>query len=411
MSLLFTVILSSKLVITEVMANPRGGDGAHYPEDRNEFVELYNAGDHAVDLFNYIITDGDAQDVIRAWQDSTILNQHPNVIIGTTWLKPGGYAVILDQEYLDPEAIGGWVQPYRFGDSTLMVTVGNTTIGNGLSNNDPVIISGYEDSSSFGTPFLNDGFPYNAGDGYSWERVDISGPDGLANWAVCPETSGCTPGMANAFGLRIDLALAELELIDSAGTEPADSFGVRVRVENHSYVVSPKGTIQVWFYPDETVAESDLPPMGPKTETVFVFSGRVPQVPKELWVRLEVPRDYDTSNNRGRLMVYPQRENRVLSLNLNGFSPNGDGFEDSLLIRFQLPEKGGGLTIKVFNLAGKPIKTLLDKRMTDQIQGQVYWNGAGDRGEVVPAGVYAVLLDYKTKRERVRTKLPVVLIR
>uniref|UniRef100_A0A7V3PTR9 LTD domain-containing protein n=1 Tax=candidate division WOR-3 bacterium TaxID=2052148 RepID=A0A7V3PTR9_UNCW3 len=409
--LLLAVILAARVVITEVMANPRGADGAHYPEDRNEFIELYNAGREAIDLYVYKISDGDAEDVIRAWRDSTILIKHPNIIIGTTWLKPGGYAVILDPEYTDSEALGGFVQPYRFGDSTLILTVGNTTIGNGLSVNDPIIISGYEDSSSFGTPFDDDGFPSNPGDGYSWEKIDILGPDIVANWAVCPETSGCTPGRANAVGTRIDVAVAGLELMDTMPQEPGELFQVRVKIENRSYVNSPAGTIRAWFSPEEIIAEAALPAMTPKSETVFVFAGRVLPVAGELWVKVEVPQDQDTNNNRARLMVYPRSSNRLLYPQLNCFSPDGDGFEDSLPIRYELPKNGGRLTIRVFNLSGRQIKTLLDRQIPVEVQGQVYWNGRDDQDKILPTGIYALVLDYRLKSDRFKAKVPVVLIR
>ncbi|MEO0009114.1 MAG: lamin tail domain-containing protein [candidate division WOR-3 bacterium] len=234
---LLAALILSRVVVTEVMSNPAGADGAQYPEDRNEFVEIYNAGSRAVDLFNYRISDGDAEDVIRAWTDSSILIRHPNVLIGTTWLKPGGYAVILDPEYTDPEGQGGFIQPYRFADSTLILTVGNTTIGNGLAVNDPVLIYGYEDTTTFGTPDnLHDGFPFNPGDGYSWERIDINGPDAPDNWAVCPDSAGCTPGGQNAVAMRVDVALTRLEILDTSFPGAGEAFRLGVGVCNQGYV-------------------------------------------------------------------------------------------------------------------------------------------------------------------------------
>jgi hypothetical protein len=412
MGCLLALMLSMRVVITEVMANPGGGDGAHYPEDRNEFVEVFNAGNQAVDLYNYKISDGDAVDDIRAWTDTTILINHPNVIIGTTWLKPGGYAVILDPEYTDPAPEGGFIQPYRFGDSALILTVGNTTIGNGLANNDPVIIRGYEDSSSFGTPFNSgDGFPSNPGDGYSWERIDIYGPDSVNNWAVCPETSGCTPGSANAAGSTVDVSIIGLELEDSAPAGPKEVFRLRVEVENRSYILSPEGRIKVWFYPDETVAETELLAMSPRRETVYVFTGQRPPVARELWVRADVPGDRDTINNLARLMIYPQRVNRLLSPELQSFSPDGDGFEESLRIRYELPTSGGKLTLRVFDLAGRIVKTLIYNQIPVELQGLICWNGSTDRGGIAESGIYVLVLDYRIKSERIRAKVPVVLIK
>jgi hypothetical protein len=155
-TLLAVLVWASRIAITAVMADPRGITGSRYPEDRNEFVELYNASDSTIDLLDWTMDDGDAVDRLRAWNDSSILNAG-SLRLGTTLLDPRRYAVVLDPEYTDTAALGGYVQPYRFGPGTLILTVGNTTIGDGLENNDPVTLAsssayGYQDTSTFGTP-------------------------------------------------------------------------------------------------------------------------------------------------------------------------------------------------------------------------------------------------------------------
>ncbi|MEN9978766.1 MAG: lamin tail domain-containing protein [candidate division WOR-3 bacterium] len=409
---LLAALILSRIVVTEVMSNPAGADGARYPEDRNEFVEVYNAGSRAVDLFNYRISDGDAEDVIRVWTDSSILIRHPNVLIGTTWLKPGGYAVILDPEYTDPEGQGGFIQPYRFADSTLILTVGNTTIGNGLAVNDPVLIYGYEDTTTFGTPDnLNDGFPFNPGDGYSWERIDINGPDAPDNWAVCPDSAGCTPGGQNAVAMRVDVALTRLEILDTIFPGAGEAFRLGVGVCNQGYVSSPPGNLQLLYYPEEPIQEITLPVMSPRQESLFVFEIEMPSVPKEIWARVLVPGDRDTANNIARITVNPNMGTALLMLQNPSFSPDGDGFEDSLLIRYRLPEPGGRLRMRIFTLGARMLRTLVDTKAVSETLGIIYWDGRQDNGQLAPAGIYLVVLDYYRGNARLRSKLPVVLIR
>jgi hypothetical protein len=125
------------------------------------------------------------------------------VIIGSTLLSPQGFALILDPEYTD--TADEYYMPYEIPDSTLILTVGNTTLGNGLQNNDPLLLydpdSGY--TSSFGTPDNpGDEFPYKADDGKSWERLAPDLPDMEENWQICLDPAGCTPGRETSTGIR-----------------------------------------------------------------------------------------------------------------------------------------------------------------------------------------------------------------
>jgi len=413
--LLFAVVFSARgIVISEVMANPKGGGGAHLPEDRNEFVEIYNEGNEAVDLYNYRIGDGDAVDIICAWQDSIILEKNPACIINWTWLKPKGYAVILDPEYLDPDAQGGFVQPYIFGDSCLILTVGNTTIGNGLANNDPItVFSIYGDSSTFGTAIdMSDSFPGNAGDGFSWERIDLLGPDIKENWAVCPESSGSTPGRANGIIGVIDLAITGVFVIDSVVPGQGKFFNFGVSVRNNSFIQSPRGEICAWFSPGDTFLRTGLPEIEAQRETIFVFSAVMPKMQKELWVKVIVPNEKDTMNNRARVLIVLGGKRQVLSLGFNSFTPDDDGFEDSLPIFYYLPEPQARLTIKVFDLQGRLVRTIVENfNCDDACAGTVYWDGTKDNGRLAAAGFYAVVLECKYQGERIRAKLPAVLVK
>lgn len=411
--LVLLLLVTAQLVITEVMANPKGGTGAHSPDDRNEFVEIYNAGRVAVDLYNYTLSDGDATDQIVAWEDSAILSSNPNLVINSTWLRPGGYAVILDPEYTDSLAVGGYLQPYRFGDSSLILTVGNTTLGNGLSGNDPITLaSPYGDTTTFGTPQnLGDGFPVDAGDGFSWERIDILGLDRPENWAICPDSSGSTPGRPNAVSSFYDLAVVGMALVDTAFPEPGMRFEFAVRVKNLGFVSGPDWWLNCFWDQGGVVAEVGVLPLAPKQETVFVFEAIGPKSRSGLWCKVVCPGDKETLNNLFRIFVTPRGEGRVLDLELTSFSPNGDGFEDSLPVSFSLPEPGGRLTMKVFDLAGRTVRVLFTSRLVEEAQGLVYWDGKTSQGEVAPTGLYAVYLEYRYSGRKVAAKQPVVLVK
>ncbi len=184
---------TSNIVITEVLANARD-------EGSGEFVELYNAGDAAVDLAGYGLADGDSRDLLEGFEG------------GPTLLAPGAYAVVLD-----PDFDGDFV----IAPDAITLTIGNARIGNGLSTGDPVrlrapgqetVVSAYED-------------PFDPGDGISAERVELDGERFVAS------PCGHSPGRANCIGMPP--AAPALVLLTEVMANPLDeSTGEYVELLN-----------------------------------------------------------------------------------------------------------------------------------------------------------------------------------
>jgi hypothetical protein len=198
MSMLLPNLAVAHVVVSEVMADAKGKEsGQGSPGDRNEYVELYNPDSAAVDVNGWVLWDGDAYDLIEAWTDTNLVD--PHVIINTTMMGAGRYAVILDPEYTS-WGDSAYYQPYEFPPGTVILTVGNSTLGDGLSSSDPISL-GTPDTTwvdTYGTPQdTTDSIPFGAGDGTSMERIDLSLPDREDNWAPCKDSMG-TPGGENS---------------------------------------------------------------------------------------------------------------------------------------------------------------------------------------------------------------------
>jgi len=69
----------------------------------------------------------------------------------------------------------------------------------------------------------------------------------------------------------------------------------------------------------------------------------------------------------------------------NPFSPDKDGFEDELEIKYALPAKSN-LTLKIYDTKGRLVKTLMDER--EQVSGKIVWNGRDDQNRSVRVGMY-----------------------
>ena len=216
--------------ITEVMSNP-------LDEDKGEFIELYNPGNEPVNLAGFMFSDGDASDVLEVYMPG-----------GSLVIPPKGYGVILDPEYDGT---------YSIPAAAALMRPQNTTLGNGLSNSDPVTIL----ASDGKTVIAAFSFPFNPGNGISAERKGNSG-DIAENWVASTCASGSSPGAANCA---------------AGGEPPPDPTGpltVISEVMANPIVESTEEFVEIVNTGDETVdLEGCFLSDGDSTDTVHAFNG------------------------------------------------------------------------------------------------------------------------------------------
>jgi hypothetical protein len=236
-------------VITEVCANPED-------EDCDELVEVFFPGPGVFDLAGCLLTDGDALDTLQPWDGSAGEPGDPDAMPGR-YLLAGCYAAVLDPEYTSG------AQPYDFPPGTAVLTPGNTTIGDGLSCTDPVLLYASEGTSSdcvlstYGTPLASDdplqcdddgldGIPFDPGQGASVHRTTPGSPDSEDGWIAGEPTPGGPPsGMQQG----VDFSVASLDLEPPFGTGD-DPVQVSASLENCGTDTVPQGSLAVTIYAD-----------------------------------------------------------------------------------------------------------------------------------------------------------------
>ncbi len=72
-------------------------------------------------------------------------------------------------------------------------------------------------------------------------------------------------------------------------------------------------------------------------------------------------------------------------------SPDNDGYEDLLVIDFNLNGNGNVISVTIFDEMGSYITKLADNLLAGN-QASVTWNGTGDDGSLVNSGIYIVLI-------------------
>ena len=80
------------------------------------------------------------------------------------------------------------------------------------------------------------------------------------------------------------------------------------------------------------------------------------------------------------------------SLVSNTFSPDNDGFEDALIIRYKCKEPGAVLNSNVYDTNGRLIKRIA-RNMTLAAEGTLSWDGLDETNLKAPVGIYIVYLE------------------
>lgn len=74
------------------------------------------------------------------------------------------------------------------------------------------------------------------------------------------------------------------------------------------------------------------------------------------------------------------------------FSPDGDGFDDHVVIGYALAEPGATLNLYLFDVEGRLVRHLVRGALVGK-EGQAVWNGLDQRGDRVPPGVYVLVAE------------------
>lgn len=84
------------------------------------------------------------------------------------------------------------------------------------------------------------------------------------------------------------------------------------------------------------------------------------------------------------------------------FSPNGDGFNDQLTIRYNLGKAGYIANVRIFDIAGRQVNILVKNELLSQ-QGLWTWKGDSDSNQRLQLGVYIVLVELFDSDGHVKT--------
>lgn len=111
-----------------------------------------------------------------------------------------------------------------------------------------------------------------------------------------------------------------------------------------------------------------------------------------------------------QLLVSSQNGSDFITLSAQRLSPDDDGYEDFLDIRYSLPQTGFFATVTIFDSEGIPVKYLARQELIGT-QGSLRWDGDLDDGSRAKPGIYILFLELfapSGDTERVKKAVAVV---
>jgi hypothetical protein len=81
-----------------------------------------------------------------------------------------------------------------------------------------------------------------------------------------------------------------------------------------------------------------------------------------------------------------------ISISPNPFSPDGDGYEDFCVIRYNLPTSTSLIRITIFDIKGRLLRTLANAELSGP-RGEIVWDGLDDGKQRVRIGPYILFLE------------------
>jgi hypothetical protein len=120
-----------------------------------------------------------------------------------------------------------------------------------------------------------------------------------------------------------------------------------------------------------------------------------PNMPTNLsssWQSAAQTAGFATPTGKNSQFTEPTEAKDEFSLSSKVFSPDGDGYQDYVMINYELPESGYIANIMVFDSRGRRVKRLA-ANTTLGTSGSIKWDGTTDGGERATVGAYVVFVE------------------
>lgn len=417
---------AGRVLINEIMYS--------LPFGESDWVELYNNSDSTVNLKNWKVQDNTSTQVVITNSDY-FLNPRQYVVIAkdtTVFQKHPGLQserVILNSNFPALNNTGGDAVIIYKIDGTLsdrvdfLTSWGGTTTSleridiNGLSNNSINWTSSIDCERS--TPArinsISSAVPYELYD-LVVNEIMAAPLSGNAEWVELYNPTGKTINIA---GWKYSETSTSKRITDTCEFLVKPGMYVVLAADStiytrYSYLLSPDSTQKVFIIGSlglnndaDLVKITDV--LKTKIDSVYYLddwynpnlpgSGRSLEKINPLldpndgrsWSSCTYPNG-GSPGLRNSIFTSLQQATSEITVFPNPFSPDGDGHEDFTIISYKLNSSVSQVRMKIFDVKGRLIKTLLNNQTTGP-EGQIVYNGFDDDNRKLRLGIYIIFLE------------------
>ncbi len=177
-------------------------------------------------------------------------------------------------------------------------------------------------------------------------------------------------------------AASRLVVVRSGKLSLANEGGDVVLLDPSGILVDSVTYLPSWHNPEYTDVR------GRSLERIMTTGGSCD--PRN-WSTCVLPRG-GTPGFRNSIAASPPPPGPRLSFFPNPFSPDGDGWEDALVIHYELRIPTPLISIKIFDVRGRLIRRLVDNEPSSG-RGEAIWDGLDDQRRKARIGIYIVLIE------------------
>jgi len=129
---------------------------------------------------------------------------------------------------------------------------------------------------------------------------------------------------------------------------------------------------------------------GVSLERISFYTGT--NIPSN-WYSASSNAGYATPGYENSQSLSEERQDSPFSIEPKVITPNGDNYNDRSFFKYQFADPGNSVTIKIFSIDGRLIKTIAQNKIAGS-EGFYFWDGTDDKGALAEAGIYIIWADF-----------------